>query len=192
MSHLRALQALESSLILRWFPFSLKILRMTSAYCVSGLNVQLVKKCIYLPRVGSTSKDWKHLSWVLVAVVTRGTMRMGERGLQGACWKTTSKPFQRYVTVARKLAPNAPPTHYLYIWYHRALEFTSSTNTYFPSPHPGTSENSHRYWQNSFDNESYWNHSWMVNITEQWDRDINEGENTAWKYSLKLRLNLKS
>lgn len=102
--------------------------------------------------------------------------------------KLMSKPFQRYVIVARKPAANALPTGYLYTWYHRALQFASSTNTYFPSPHPGTSENSHRHWQNSFDNESYWNHSWMVNTTEEWDRDINEEEN----YSLNLRLNLKT
>ena len=246
-------------------------LRMTSAYCVSGLKVQLVKKFIYLPRVGSASKDWKHLSWVLVAVVTRDTVRMGERGPQGACWKAMSKPLQRYVTVARKPAANTLPAHHLYIWYHRTLEFAAAAKSLqscptlcnpidgsppgFPVPGilqartlewvaisfsnagkwkvkvkflsrvrllatPWTAAHQappsmefarQEYWSSlapqiptslltqehlkthidigkTLDNESYWNHSWIVKIAEEWDRDINEGG----KYSLNLGLNLKS
>ena len=45
---------------------------------------------------------------------TQDTVKMGERGPQELVGKLMSKPFQRYVIVARKLAANALPTGYLY------------------------------------------------------------------------------
>lgn len=88
-------------------------LRMTSAYCVSGEKVWLLKKFIYLPWVGSTSKDWKHLCWILMAAVTGDTMRMGKVVLGELVGKLIPKTFCMY---ARHCCYHASSKWPAYTW----------------------------------------------------------------------------
>lgn len=152
---------------------------MTSAYCVSGPKVQLLKKFIYLPCVGSKSKDWKHLCWVISCLSDMGHNEDGGRWSSGNLLENSNLTFLDVCHCCYDHNSKHPAYTLLVGLVQQAVEFSGSTITYFPS-HPRTSENSHWYWRNSWQ-QNYSNHFWLVKVTEEWDRGINEPCSTEKK-----------
>lgn len=150
MSHSRALPSPWISHKFTLVSILTENLRMTSAYCVSGLNEQLLKQFIYLPWVGSTNK-----LKTFVLSPSWDTMRMGGSGSHGACgWKTQIKPFWDICYCCYGVSSQCPADIllvHLVRWHQSSLV---PQIPYFPSPYPETSKISHGYWHNSWQGET--------------------------------------
>ena len=96
--------------------------------------------------------------------------------------KSESEVSQSCPTPSNSMDCSPPGSSIHGICQARVLEFASSTNTYFPS-HSGTSENSHRYWQNS------WQWELLKPLLDSENRrGMRQGHKWGGKIQLKFRI----